>query len=509
MKNRILYAALLLVMLLTGCYRDDLCFDHPEGAQIELKIDWSRSALQPNAATALIYKDNKLFRTEIISVHPPVSKIIDLPLGTYNILVFDEMEEDYANSLAFTNKESWDLFELKSIDDPAAKRGGRAPSDPYKSQVDTLAVDRVINFEVTPEMISRVHVHPTPKEEADLRKSIAATINFKPKRVFTIADIVLKVKNGRGWYFTSTSPPYVHGTAESYFPTSNKYSTYPVAHSVNFTQVPNLYSTGESGADVTWLATIHVIGLTDYNDPDIPIGSMDYILTLPFQAAGGMKKQIDVDLVKEAKEFIHNPEDPNDPTNNWDDLYIEVELELPLLVQLGGFQPEIEDWTEVDIPLDGPSYLWFVAQNKANESFKMSNQPGLTTRLPAPMIFTPDDGMSFKYWSTSPDGAEPIYYSGQEYEMKRGGTVFYAIWERDEQLSQTLTFHANNGTDEKITSRQKQGVLLPMPGSLFPAPPGKVFKHWNTAPNGTGTTYLPDSKFRVGRQDEHFYAIWQ
>lgn len=507
MKNRIYYTALLLVVLLTGCYRDDLCFDHPEGAQIELKIDWSRSALHPNAATALIYRDNQLFQTEVISVHPPVSKIIQLPVGTYSILVFDEMEQDYANSLSFTNKEAWELFELKSIDDPFSQRGGRAPSDPYKSQVDTLAVDRVINFEVTPEMIDRVHIHPTPKEEASLRKSVAATINFTPKRVFTIADIVLKVKNGRGYYFTATTPPYVHGTAESYFPAGNKYSTYPVAHSVNFIQVPSLFNT-ESSSDITWAATLHVIGLTDFNDPDIPIGAMDYILTLPFQAAGGVKKQIDVDLVREAKEFVHNPENPNDPTNNWDDVYIEVELELPLLVEVGGFQPDIEDWTEVDIPLDGPTSVQFMSNNGSNEFFRWPSQPGITINLPAP-LFTPVDGLSFKYWSTHPDGTEPVYYSGQEYETKRGGATFYAVWEVDNLPAQTLTFYANDGTNEKITSRQKPGVLLPMPQSIFRAPPGKTFKHWNTSPNGTGTAYRPDDKFRVRKQDDQFYAIWQ
>lgn len=509
MKNKTYYTLLLFIVLLTGCYRDDLCFDHPHGAFIELKIDWSRSALQPNAATALIYKDNQLFQTEVISVHPPVSKIIELPMGKYNILVFDEMENDYVSNLSFVKKQSWEEFEIKTIDDYLANRFGRAYNgDPHKSQVDTLAVDRVINFEVTPEMISRVHIDPTPLAEATRRNNVAGVVNFRPKRVFTIADIVVKVKNGRGYYFSTAKPPYIHGTSESYFPTTDKYSIHPVSHPVKFTQIPNYFNT-DSKADVTWTTTLHVIGLTDFNDPDIPAGSFDYTLTLPFQAAGGKLEYRDIDLVKEAKKFIHNPENPDDPTNNWDDVYIEVEIELPELVEMGGFVPEIEEWVDVDVPLDGPSWNYFQANNGSKEFFRIPNTPGIPLLLPVSDLFSPVDGLKFKYWSTDPDGGQPHYYSGQEYEMKRGGTIFYANWETDDLPMQTLYFHANNGSQEEISSRQKSGVLVPIPQSLFTAPPGKVFKHWNSTPDGNGTAYQAGDLFRVRKQDDHFYAIWQ
>lgn len=503
----LIISCLAVLSLLSSCYRDDLCFDHPQGAYVELKIDWTRSKLQPNAATALIYKDNQLYRTEIISTHPPVSKIIQLPLGTYSILVFDEMEPDYENSLSFENKESWDNFTLRSIDDLLKKRQTRATSDPLKSHVDTMAVDRVVNFEITQEMVNHVHVDPTPKSEVDQRNHLAATINFVPRRVFTIADIVLRVKNGRGYYFTTTSPAYMHGTSESYSPTTHKYSTYQVAHPVKFTAAPTFFDANNNN-DVTWLSTLHVIGLTDYNDPDIPIGAFDYILTLPFQAAGGIKQQIDIDLVREAKEFTHRAEDPDDPNHNWDHLYIEIELELPPLANMDGFQAEVEDWTDVDIPLDGPARLIFMSNNGSNEVFQWPNLPGITINLPEP-LFTPVDGLKFKCWSTNANGDEPLFYSGQEFETKRGGTLFYAIWEADDLPLQTLTFHANDGTNETVSSRQKPGVLLPLPPPLFKAPAGKSFKNWNSRADGTGTAYLPDDKFRVRRQNENFYAIWQ
>ena len=511
MKNRIYYTVLLLVVILSGCYRDDLCYDHDDNALIELNIDWSRSNLHPNAATALIYKDNTLFRTEIFSVYPPVRKVIELPVGTYNILVFDELESDYQNYLQFNNKNSWSDFELRTIDDYNANRLSRAPlNGPFKSEVDTMAVDRVLNFVITQEMTNRSHLHPTPINKVENRE-IVTTIGFKPKRVFTIATIVLSVKNGKNYYFTQRNPPYITGTSESYSPGIDKYSLNGISHPIKFQQVPTR-ANGEdpSSSIATFISTLHLIGLTDYNDPDIPIGAIDYLITLPFTYSGGIiQKTIDLNKDSpEVKKLLHNPEDPNDPNNNWDDLLIEIEIELPPLVEVGGMEAEVEDWVDVDVPLNGPTYVHFLANNGTSDSFKWSNIPGVIINLPQP-LFSPQPGYEFKEWNTDPDGYGASFIPGDQFEMRRGGTFFYAMWNKVDLPPVTLTFYANNGSAETITSQQKPGVIVTIPQSLFTAPAGKSFKHWNTAADGSGTFFLPGAKYTMPTSNQNFYTIWQ
>lgn len=151
-----------------------------------------------------------------------------------------------------------------------------------------------------------------------------------------------------------------------------------------------------------------------------------YKLTLPFVYPGGIVSK-EVNLKTEARKFLFTPEDPNDPKNNWDKLDIEVDLELPEQIPIGGMDVGVEDWNDVDIPLDGPQRLHFVANNGSSESFWWTNLPGVIVNLPEP-LFSPAEGLTFKEWNTNADGTGTIFYPGDSYEMKRGGFIFYAIW---------------------------------------------------------------------------------
>lgn len=497
----VLYAFFATV-LLSSCYRDDLCYLHPDGAVIELKIDWSYAKLQPNSATAIIYKDNVYYRTEIFSVYPPVQKRVYLPEGNYSIVVFDEQMSDYEKSLQFSGMNRWETFEVRAIDDYIANFYTKVPSRTLKAEVDTLAVDRIMNFEVTPDMIHYAHLNPTPLEKAGPYSEVAHTINFLPKRVFTIAEVVLKVKNGAGYFFTQRNPAVLHGTSESYFPGIHKYSEHPVSHPVKFTQL----ITRTENDVVYYSSTLHLVGLTDFQDPTIPAGSFSYNMTLPFTYSGGIIFK-EINLNEEAKNFIYKYEPDHDLP--YDYAYFEIEVELPPLVIIGGMDATLEDWTEVDVPLDGPQRLNFLANNGSNEVFWWQNLPGVVVNLPSPLLFSPVEGLEFREWNSEPDGSGTSFIPGDPFEMKRGGFMFYAIWNRTDLPLQTLYFIANNGTDEQITSRQKPGVLIPIPDNPFLAPVGKQFKEWNSKANGTGTAYAPQETFRVKQEDNRFYAIWK
>ena len=504
MKNKIYYTALLLVVLLTGCYRDDLCFDHPSDARIELQIDWSRAKLDPNAATALIYRDGVLFQTELVTVYPPVRKVIELPVGKYSILVYNELEHDLSRTLQFFDTPRWGDFYLQTIDDPDANR--YLVRGPYtralQMEVDTLAVDRMMDFEVTEEMINNQHVHSTPIKQAGQNTQEAAVIKFYPERAFTLCDIVLKVKNARGYYFTKPKPAVFSGTAQSYYPGANTFSPYKVEHNLKFTP---LSTTADD--DVTiMMASLQVVGLHEYHQtPQLEL--RDYTLRLPFTYSGGIDYR-DILLPLQATKFIYTPKDLTVPGRHYDHLYIEVSVELSPLHEVGGIDAEVEDWVEVDVPLDGPSYVNFLANNGTKDSFRWPNSPGVSINLPQP-LFSPLPGYAFKEWNTDLDGYGASFVAGQEFTMRPGGAVFYAVWQKIDLPPVTLTFYANDGTGETILSQQKPGAIITLPQSLFTAPAGKTFYHWNTTADGLGTILVPGAKYTVPATNQSFYAIWQ
>lgn len=411
-------AYLLVFILLTGCHRDELCFMHPENALIELNIDWERSALDANSATAVIYKDGVYYSTEVFSVYPPVRKLVDLPVGYYDIVVHNDQPSDFGHCLSFSGGEGLNTFEIKTLDDTKFERG-------YKQPVDTLAFDQYMNLEVTPEMIGNSHIHPVSKEEAENGAMVAHSITFTPRRVFTQVSVVVNVLNGNGYYFTSRNPPLLSGMAGSYFPGGDLYSSEAVKHALTLATVPRK----ENSKTVTFSASQLCIGLAGRVGTETEEIKGDYALSLPFVYAGGIEMR-EIDLKRDAVKFRFTSENPADATNNWDRLEIEVNIELPELVLVGDMDVGVEDWTDVDIPLDGPQRLHFVANNGSSESFWRTNMPGLIINMPVPTLFTPIEGLTFVEWNTAADGTGISYQAGEVYEMKRGGAIFYAIWRK-------------------------------------------------------------------------------
>ena len=407
---------ILCLILLTGCRRDELCFLHPEDALIELKIDWSRSALSPNSASAIIYKDGTYFRTEVFSVYPPIRKIVDLPVGHYKIVVHNEQISDFSKALHFIGMDQWETFESKVLDDT---QYDRSPTRSLKLEVDTLAVDRIADFDITEDMIYKVHKHPTSKEEAANFSDVTYSVTFVPKRVFTAVSIILNVRNGASYYFALRNPPILSGMAESYYPALDQYSSNDVAHAISFNR--DIQKAGSK--DAIFKASLLVVRPVEGYDNKT---SSIYRLMLPFVYPGGLVSK-EVNLQTEARKFLFTSEDPTDSNNNWDKLEIEVDLELPEQIPIGGMDVGIEDWDNVDIPLDGPQRLHFVANNGSSESFWWTNLPGVIVNLPEP-TFEPVEGLSFKEWNSNSDGTGTVFYPGDSYTMQRGGRIFYAIW---------------------------------------------------------------------------------
>lgn len=109
-------------------------------------------------------------------------------------------------------------------------------------------------------------------------------------------------------------------------------------------------------------------------------------------------------------------------------------------------------------------------------------------------------GYAFAGWNTSPDGSGTSYTVGQSVTISTNLTL-YAIWARQYVVS----FEANGGTGTVATITSTSATIT-LPANAF-SRSGYKFTAWNTAADGSGTSYTPGQAITVS-SDLVLYAIW-
>ena len=177
------------------------------------------------------------------------------------------------------------------------------------------------------------------------------------------------------------------------------------------------------------------------------------------------------------------------------DLYTEEELTV-----------ESEDYTP---PAANTWTVTFEINNGAGGDMEdQTVTEGIPTRLNA-NAYTPVAGYRFAGWNTEADGSGTAYADEAEVTLYADLTLF-AIWERD---TWTVTFMANNGTEETAQQEIAGGyldgeALAALSGLDFTPPEHYHFREWNTAADGSGTSYADKGKV-VPEADMTLYAIWE
>ena len=112
-------------------------------------------------------------------------------------------------------------------------------------------------------------------------------------------------------------------------------------------------------------------------------------------------------------------------------------------------------------------------------------------------------GYGFKGWNTRADG-KGTYYSDEEPLVLHSDIVLYAQWSN---RTATVSFDPNGGSGEMDARTVASGIpsLLPFNGY---SRHDCLFNGWNTAPDGTGTSY-PDHGSISITEDTVLYAQWR
>ena len=126
-------------------------------------------------------------------------------------------------------------------------------------------------------------------------------------------------------------------------------------------------------------------------------------------------------------------------------------------------------------------------------------------------------GSSGSYWSRSANGSSyscllSLYSTGLGPSYSSNKSLGYGVRCLIGASDVQITLDSNNGTGAVSRAFGAAGSTITLPSSSDPsasiAQPGYAFKNWNTAPDGSGTTYTSSYTILAGSTGETLYAQW-
>ncbi|PCJ51369.1 MAG: hypothetical protein COA79_26465, partial [Planctomycetota bacterium] len=119
-------------------------------------------------------------------------------------------------------------------------------------------------------------------------------------------------------------------------------------------------------------------------------------------------------------------------------------------------------------------------------------------------------GYSFNGWNTASNGSGTSYVASSSLTMGSSNVTLYAKWSALPTYTVTYNGNTNTGgsapTDANNYLNGATATVLGNSGSLVKT--GFSFNGWNTASNGSGTSYAASSSLTMGSSNVTLYAKW-
>jgi hypothetical protein len=138
-------------------------------------------------------------------------------------------------------------------------------------------------------------------------------------------------------------------------------------------------------------------------------------------------------------------------------------------------------WTETS-----PLVVQFVDNGGTGSDIPLSGSEGTTVTLPGSTGLT-EAGYTLTSWNTTANGSGVSYALGQSLLLTQPLTL-YAQWSAS-ALPITVSFVANGGSGSLSELSGAVGASVTLPGASSIVRPGFSLKSWNSAANGSGTSY--------------------
>lgn len=114
-------------------------------------------------------------------------------------------------------------------------------------------------------------------------------------------------------------------------------------------------------------------------------------------------------------------------------------------------------------------------------------------------------GYSFTGWNAAANGTSTNYAGGSTHTMGAGNYTIYAQWIGNPF---TLTYNSNGGSAISPSSEVRRADSISNITSSAPTRSGYTFSSWNTAANGSGTTYASSASLTMPASNLTLYAQW-
>ena len=120
------------------------------------------------------------------------------------------------------------------------------------------------------------------------------------------------------------------------------------------------------------------------------------------------------------------------------------------------------------------------------------------------------NGYALVGWNTAADGSGKSYTAGSTFAMGSSNVILYAQWTANQTY--TVTYNGNENTGGSVPSdinNYKTGAVITVLGSTGNfVKTGYTFVGWNTAADGSGTSYAVVGTFVMGSSNIMLYAQW-
>ncbi len=133
----------------------------------------------------------------------------------------------------------------------------------------------------------------------------------------------------------------------------------------------------------------------------------------------------------------------------------------------------------------------------------LSDTSGTSVALPSGTDLT-FAGYTFSGWNTEANGSGTEYSAGQSLEAA-SSEVLYAQWIQDPQAE--ISINANGGTSSISTLSGIIGTTVTLPTAMNVEDAGYALSSWNTAANGSGTSFEPGQTITLS-SSMTLYAQW-
>jgi beta-galactosidase len=187
--------------------------------------------------------------------------------------------------------------------------------------------------------------------------------------------------------------------------------------------------------------------------------------------------------------------------------YNNLELELAGQSQYPGISQIClgTNWADVTMPLT--CSVTYAGNGSTSGTAPTDGNSPYSQNTPATVLGNPGSlaktGFNFGGWNTAADGSGTTYTAGSTFTITTN-TTLYAKW----VTGYTVTYDANGGINPPVDATDySSGATVTVKGADSMSWASHIFAGWNTAADGSGTSYNPGNTFNV-TSNTTLYAQW-